>query len=122
MAAAGYVIEMVFGPLGLIPAQRNAKVLEASISWNYTTWLNLIFLILAAVLVVRFIRTGGLPMLKMMGGGPDDMSGHPEDGGPGHGHDEQGAEPHRHNHQDHRGSGDRRRSQLDAASDVLDDP
>ena len=121
MAAAGYVIELVFGPLGLIPAQRNAKVLEASISWNYTIWLNIIFLILAAVLVVRFIRTGGLPMLKMMGGGPDDMSGHHEDGGPGHGHDEHWAEPHRHNHQDHRGSGDRRRSQLDAASDGLDD-
>jgi hypothetical protein len=50
-------------------------------SWNYTTWLNIVFLILAAVLVVRFIRTGGLPMLRMMGGAP----GQPE-AGDGHQH------------------------------------
>jgi len=40
------------------------------VSWNYTTWLNIVFLILAVVLVVRFARTGGLPMLRMMGGAP----------------------------------------------------
>ena len=36
-----------------------------------TTWLNIAFLILAAALVVRFARTGGLAMLRMMGGSPD---------------------------------------------------
>jgi uncharacterized membrane protein YraQ (UPF0718 family) len=76
MAGAGYVIELVFKPLGLVPATRAAKVMEAGISWNYTTWLNLVFLLLAAALVLRFLRSGGLPMLRMMGGGPDDMSGH----------------------------------------------
>ena len=35
-------------------------------TWNYTTVLNIIFLGLAAVLVWRFVRTGGLPMLRMM--------------------------------------------------------
>jgi hypothetical protein len=45
-------------------------------SWNYTTWLNMVFLILAAVLVWRFFLTGGRGMLSMMGGGPDDMSQH----------------------------------------------
>jgi uncharacterized membrane protein YraQ (UPF0718 family) len=70
MAAAGYVIEFVFSPLGLIPHTRNAKVIEASLRWNYTTWLNIVFLIVAAALIVRFIRTGGVPMLKMMGGAP----------------------------------------------------
>lgn len=40
-------------------------------SWNYTTWLNIAFLLLAAVLLVRFLRTGGLSMLRMMGGSPD---------------------------------------------------
>jgi uncharacterized membrane protein YraQ (UPF0718 family) len=70
MAAAGYLIELIFGTLGLIPAGRHAKVIEASIQWNYTTVLNIIFLILAAALCYRFTRTGGIPMLKMMGGQP----------------------------------------------------
>ncbi len=39
-------------------------------SWNYATWLNIVFLVLAAILVVRFACTGGLPMLRMMGGAP----------------------------------------------------
>ena len=58
MVAAGYVIEILFGARA-DPTERNAKVLEAHISWNYTTFLNLAFLALAAVLVVRFVRTGG---------------------------------------------------------------
>jgi len=70
MVAAGYVIELVFAPLGLVPTERNAKVTEAAIAWNYTTWLNIAFLILAAALGWRFLRTGGLPMLRMMGGRP----------------------------------------------------
>jgi uncharacterized membrane protein YraQ (UPF0718 family) len=53
--------------------------MEAGISWNYTTWLNIAFLILAAVLVVRFIRTGGIPMLRMMGGLPDTEHDHGHD-------------------------------------------
>jgi uncharacterized membrane protein YraQ (UPF0718 family) len=71
MVVAGYVIEIVFGLLGLVPTERNAKVVDDAISWNYTTYLNIAFLLLAAALVVRFIRTGGAPMLRMMGGGPD---------------------------------------------------
>src|SRR5258707_9374365 len=71
MVCAGYVVELLFGAASLIPTERNAMVMEAGISWNYTTWLNIVFLILAAVLVVRFIRTGGIPMLRMMGGSPD---------------------------------------------------
>jgi uncharacterized protein len=39
---------------------------EASIMWNYTTWLNIVFLALAAMLVFRFLRTGGPAMLRMM--------------------------------------------------------
>ena len=53
------------------PTQRNAMVMEASISWNYTTWLNIAFLVLAVILVARFITSGGLPMVRMMGGSPD---------------------------------------------------
>ncbi len=66
MAAAALVVELIFGALGLMPAQRNARVVEASITWDYTTWLNIAFLILATVLVWRFFKTGGLAMLRMM--------------------------------------------------------
>jgi uncharacterized membrane protein YraQ (UPF0718 family) len=71
MAAAGYLIELLFTPLGLVPTNRNAAVLEATISWNYTTYLDILFLALAAVLVFWFYRSGSGPMLHMMGGSPD---------------------------------------------------
>jgi uncharacterized membrane protein YraQ (UPF0718 family) len=71
MVIAGYAIELIFGAAGLIPKDRNATVvMEAHFSWNYTTWLNFAFIILAALLIVRFVGSGGLPMLRMMGGGP----------------------------------------------------
>jgi uncharacterized membrane protein YraQ (UPF0718 family) len=66
MAVAAFVVEIAFGSLGLIPQGRNALVVEAAITWNYTTWLNIIFLLLAAALVRRFMRTGGPEMLRMM--------------------------------------------------------
>jgi uncharacterized membrane protein YraQ (UPF0718 family) len=72
MVLAGYVIEIVFGSLGLVPTTREATVVEASITWNYTTVLNIAFLVLAAVLVWRFFSTGGMEMLRMMGGAPLD--------------------------------------------------
>ena len=66
MAGAALIVELIFGALGLVPAQRNARVVEASITWNYTTWLNIAFLVLAALLVWRFLKTGGPAMLRMM--------------------------------------------------------
>jgi uncharacterized protein len=78
MVVAGYLVELLFGATGLIPAARNAMVMEASFSWNYTTWLNIVFLALSAVLVARFVQTGGIPMLRMMGGSPDVEHGHHE--------------------------------------------
>jgi uncharacterized protein len=72
----GYVVEILFGALGLVPDERNAHVEMANPTWNYTTWLNLLFLALAAVFVVRFFRTGGRPMLGMMGGGPAGTTPH----------------------------------------------
>jgi uncharacterized protein len=71
MAVAGYVVEFAFGGLGLIPDQATAKIPAGGVSWNYTTWLNIAFLILAAAIVVRFLRTGGPAMLRMMGAAPD---------------------------------------------------
>jgi uncharacterized membrane protein YraQ (UPF0718 family) len=66
MVAAGLAVETLFGILGLIPDQRNAKVVEATVTWNYTSILNVAFLVLSAVLVVRFLRTGGPAMLRTM--------------------------------------------------------
>lgn len=66
MVGAALVVELIFGVLGLVPSERNARVVEASLTWNYTTWLNIAFLILAGLLVWRFLNTGGPAMLRMM--------------------------------------------------------
>jgi uncharacterized protein len=71
MVAAGYIVEFVFGALGLVPAERAARVAAQPVQWNYTTVLNIVFLLVAAALLVRFFRSGAAPMLKMMGGAPD---------------------------------------------------
>src|SRR3546814_14733777 len=52
----------------------------ASVTWNYTTFLNIAFLALSAVLVARFLRTGGPQMLRMMNA---PAAGHPD----AHAHD-----------------------------------
>jgi uncharacterized membrane protein YraQ (UPF0718 family) len=66
MVLAGYAIEILFGALGLIPTERNATVLEASFRWNYTTYLNIAFVLLSGLLVIKFVRDGGVSMLRMM--------------------------------------------------------
>jgi uncharacterized membrane protein YraQ (UPF0718 family) len=67
MVLAGLGVELLFEAIGIEPTQRNAKVTEAEVTWNYTTFLNIVFLGLAAVLVWRYFRRGGgLAMLKMM--------------------------------------------------------
>jgi uncharacterized membrane protein YraQ (UPF0718 family) len=66
MAAAALIVDLIFGSLALIPSERQARVVEASIAWNYTTWLNLAFLILAGLLISRFLKTGGPAMLRRM--------------------------------------------------------
>jgi uncharacterized protein len=77
MVVAGYLVEIIFGILQLVPRKRNVQILEAHLSWNYTSFLNLIFVGLAAVLVWRFLRTGGRQMLAMMNGSRDDRGGPP---------------------------------------------
>jgi uncharacterized protein len=66
MAGAALVVEGLFGVLGLVPREHLARVVEATVTWNYTTWLNVGFLLLAAFLVWRFVTTGGIDMLRMM--------------------------------------------------------
>jgi uncharacterized membrane protein YraQ (UPF0718 family) len=66
MAVAALVIELLFDFLGLIPSHRSARIVETSITFNYTTVLNIIFLAIAALLLVRFFKTGGPKMLAHM--------------------------------------------------------
>ncbi|MFJ4920911.1 permease [Streptomyces sp. NPDC088725] len=84
MVIAGYAVEIVFGGLGLVPDQADAKIPMGGVTWNYTTVLNIAFLLLAAALLWRFFRTGGAGMLRMMGGSPG--AGH-DHGGHHAGHD-----------------------------------
>jgi uncharacterized membrane protein YraQ (UPF0718 family) len=71
MVVAGYAVELLFSGLGLVPTERDAKVGEMAIQWNYTTVLNIVAIVVACALVYRFIRTGGVAMLKVMGGPPN---------------------------------------------------
>jgi uncharacterized protein len=91
MVAAGYLVELLFGATGFIPTHRSATVMTASISWNYTTWLNIAFLVVAAAMIARFVTTGGMPMLRMMGGAPDQP----------HQHCHTDEQPEHDSHQDH---------------------
>lgn len=91
MVVAGYIVEFAFGGLGLIPDRADAMIPMEGVTWNYTTWLNIAFLILAAALLIQFFRSGGISMLRMMGGAPTaehDHSAHHhthpgQDAGPG---------------------------------------
>jgi uncharacterized protein len=85
MVGAGYLVEIIFGAANLIPEHRDVMVMEQGITWNYSTWLNIAFLVLTAVLLIRFVRTGGIPMLRMMGGSPDtEHGGHDHHHSDGH--------------------------------------
>ena len=66
MAVAALGVEFLFQVAGLVPSERHAQIVEASISLNYTTVLNIVFLAIAGALVVRFLKTGGPEMLRMM--------------------------------------------------------
>jgi hypothetical protein len=44
----------------------HVTALQVGPSWNYTTFLNLAFLVVIAVLLWRFVRTGGPAMLRVM--------------------------------------------------------
>jgi hypothetical protein len=86
-------VEFTFGGLGLIPDQADAKIPMEGVSWNYTTFLNIAFLLLAAALLIRFARTGGPAMLRMMNGSPEishsdhEHGHHQEHSGDSHDHD-----------------------------------
>jgi uncharacterized membrane protein YraQ (UPF0718 family)/YHS domain-containing protein len=64
MALAGFLIGGAFQLLGLAPTNHHVAVFETQPTWNYTTFLDIAFLVLMAVLGWRFVTTGGLEMLR----------------------------------------------------------
>jgi uncharacterized membrane protein YraQ (UPF0718 family) len=81
MVAAGLLVELLFQGLGLVPTERDAKVVTARVEWNYSTYLNIVFFAVAGVLIWRYFRRGGgWPMLRMMN---EPMEEHDHAVGPG---------------------------------------
>jgi hypothetical protein len=78
MAAAAMAVEWIFLALHLTPdAHAMSVAMNMDFRWDHTTVLNIVFLALAAVLLLRFFRSGGADMLRQMN---EPM---PEDGGHG---------------------------------------
>lgn len=70
MALAALAVDLLFEVTHLVPSERHARVATLGVSWNYTTFLNLGLGVVAALLVVRFFRTGGPEMLRHMNDAP----------------------------------------------------
>jgi uncharacterized protein len=66
MVVAGLIIGGGFNELHLTPTNRAVTAFQDHPAWDYTTFLNLAFLALTAALGIRFLRTGGREMLRMM--------------------------------------------------------
>src|SRR5207253_8808565 len=74
MAVAGFVVGGAFQLLGLAPAHHHVAVFETPPSWNYTTFLNLAFLGLMALLGWRFLTTGGPELSRAMAVPPEQQA------------------------------------------------
>jgi YHS domain-containing protein/uncharacterized membrane protein YraQ (UPF0718 family) len=64
MALAGFLVGGAFQLLGLAPTNHHVTVLETQPTWNYTTFLDIAFLVLMALMAWRFFTTGGMDMLR----------------------------------------------------------
>ena len=64
MVLAGFLVGGAFQLLGIAPTNHHITVFETRPAWNYTTFLDIAFVLLMAVLAWRFVTTGGIEMLK----------------------------------------------------------
>jgi YHS domain-containing protein/uncharacterized membrane protein YraQ (UPF0718 family) len=64
MALAGFLVGGAFQLMGLAPTNHHVTIFETQPTWNYTTFLDIAFLLLIAVLAWRFVTTGGIEMLR----------------------------------------------------------
>ena len=76
MVSAALVVEALFQSLGWVPADRHTAVVDAAITFNYTSVLDIVFGAVFIVLLVIFFRTGGPEMMRMMDGGEHDHATH----------------------------------------------
>jgi hypothetical protein len=77
MVLAGFLIGLAFNLVGLAPAHFQVAALQTAPSWDYTTFLNIGCIVLMAVLLWRFLSTGGSEMLRSMARPPtEQMPGH----------------------------------------------
>jgi uncharacterized membrane protein YraQ (UPF0718 family) len=70
MAVSGLVVGLFFNATGLTPTNRAVKVFDSGVGWDYNTFLNIAFVALIGVFLVRFLRTGGPMMLAEMNARP----------------------------------------------------
>jgi uncharacterized membrane protein YraQ (UPF0718 family) len=66
MVVAGLLVGTLFTAFAWVPATRNVAAFASSISWDATTYGNIAVLAVIALLLLRFLRTGGIGMLRMM--------------------------------------------------------
>lgn len=66
MVVAGLIVGVLFHLVGFAPTTHSIAALTAQPSWNYTTIFNVVFLVLAMILGMRFLQTGGTAMLAEM--------------------------------------------------------
>ncbi len=74
MVAAGLAVGALFTALGWVPTNRNVAAFSTSVAWDATTFLNIAMLAVIALLLLRFLRTGGVAMLRMMDMPADHMA------------------------------------------------
>ena len=66
MVMAGLAVGALFDALGWVPTTRSVAAFSTGVAWDATTYLNIAVLVVIALLLVRFLRTGGIGMLRMM--------------------------------------------------------
>ncbi|MFM0480341.1 permease [Paraburkholderia strydomiana] len=76
MVSAALVVEALFQSLGWVPTQRHTAVVDAAITFNYTTVLDIVFGVVFIALGIVFFRTGGPRMMSMMEGGEHEHAAH----------------------------------------------
>jgi len=84
MVIAALAVEWLFGACGWIPAARSADVGRAAFSLNYTTVLNILALLLAGWLYLRYRSSGGPAMMRAM----EEDGTHSHHAGHAHHHEE----------------------------------
>jgi len=77
MVAAALVVEGLFAAFHLIPAHTQLQIMHEAITWNYTTILNIVLILISALTLIRFLKTGGPAMLREMGNAPADPNAAP---------------------------------------------